>query len=177
MNDSWSREKPLGLLPAHANSVHWICMSVCFTRANWSPCLSLSVSHSLPTTPPSLSFSCFFLRHVHAWECKWALLVSFNTMTSPVFVSVCVCWAAFWEFKPTRVTHKCAWHHGPHEAVSGIRSLCCRFINTMQRAGINCSNYSSIEWGLLGPGLSTFLWGLFIPFVLYCAVMAAGTQQ
>jgi len=50
---------------------------------------------------------------------------------------------------------------------SSIYSLCCRFIDTMQRTGINDDNYPSSEWGLLGPGLSKHF---MRPFHSLCGV-------
>lgn len=184
MNGSWSRAKPLVLLPAHANSVRCICMCVWpgLVPTNWSLSFSPSLIYHPALLFVSLShvisfFLYFFPRmckhenakgpHLFLWPvlCLWTFVCAvmhFGSSSQPRDIQACLTlWA---RMRPG----------------AAFRSLCCRFINTMQRAGINGDNYSTIEWGLLGPGLSTFLWGLFIsffPFVVYCAVVAAGTQQ
>lgn len=72
VNGSWSRAKPLVLLPAHANSARRTCARV---LASSPPCLSLSASHSIPT--PSLPFSLMYLFSGCLKTKKWHHLFSF----------------------------------------------------------------------------------------------------
>lgn len=107
--------------------------------------------------PNRLQSVSFYLYHVSVFRIcmpandKGPLLFLLNTLQPVLYVCAFVCATLhFGSLSQAGVAHKLAWHCGPHGALSAIRSLCCRFIDTMQRGGINGDNYSSIEWGLLG---------------------------
>lgn len=110
---------------------------------------------ALASSPPTAEW--VYLYHVSVFGIcmpandKGPLLFRLNTLRPILYVCAFVCATPhFGSLSQAGVAHKLAWHCGPHGALSAIRSLCCRFINTMQRGGINGDNYSSIEWGLLG---------------------------
>lgn len=156
--------KPLVLLPAHANS-ELSDLHECWPRPYQlvHVCLSLSRSHSLP-----LSFS--FLRF---WVClrmqKGLSFVSFNIVTS---ICICSCAPALhfgsscrWRAPDTRGLKR-----HPFSLSTQCKRNCDKWPQTTP-----VSNGGSFGGGL---GLSAFFTRPFLfPFVVFCAIMPAGTQQ
>lgn len=139
-----------------ANSVLHL-LECLWTHPHWLE----SVSHSLQFFfPPKVPV--FGLTVINILTCLLACVQSCG------FVHLCLLYG----LQASNGAQACLMlQYGPHEAISGVGSLCCQFINTMQRTGINGNNYYGSEG----------FWGLdyqhFIPLVSHCAAMAAGTQQ
>lgn len=152
-------------MAAGAELNHW-----CFCQLMQIQCVgSAWVLASSPPTAEcvflSLSDSCACLRMEEGLTCVFLTL-----WPIPCFLRLFVCATRrFGSLSQAGVAHKQrAWHCGPHEALSAVRSLCCRFINTMQRTGINGDYYSGIERGSFGA----WIINIFMrPFHSLCGVL------
>lgn len=155
MNGSWSRAKPLVLLPAHANSVRWICMSVGLIPADCRMCLSLSLR--LVCVPENG-------RGPH--------LCLFNAVTNPVFfASVCVCHAA----RGTQAARMTLW------PTRGLERRSFSLLSVYQHNAAHRDKWRLLLWYRTGVfrGLDYQHFYEAFSFPLWCIVlvMATGTQQ
>lgn len=140
---------------------------------------------ALVSSPPTaecvlLSLSCLCLQDVHVCDRQRGHSCFFLTRCdqSTTCVRLCVRHTAFWKFKPSRSGTQARLTLWP---TCGLERESLPLLWVYQHNAAQGDKWRQLlkyrmrSFG--GPGLSTFLWGLFIPFVAYCAVMATGTQQ